>query len=282
MARIRTIKPEFPQSETMGRVSRDARLLFIQLWTIADDAGRTRGHSRVLASLLYPYDDDAKDLLPAWLDELDAGGAIRRYSVNGDTYLEICNWLKHQRIDKPSGPKCPAFEDGSRILASPPGGTGTTTTTTTTTGNGPSLSVSPTAGDGPQKAGEKKKPTDEPDIDPADVQLVFDHWKTVWGHPRAKLDKDRRKLIGKRLADYQADSLCQAISGYQHSPHHTGQNDRATVYDDIGLFLRDSAHVDAGLRFANQPLRTDQSALMRKNVAAIADWTPPEVRRAAN
>jgi len=115
-----------------------------------------------------------------------------------------------------------------------------------------------------------------------DVQAVFNHWQTVWGHPRAKLDKDRRKLIGKRLADYPADSLCQAISGYQHSPHHTGQNDRATVYDDIGLFLRDSAHVDAGLRFANQLLRTDQSALMRKNVAAIADWTPPEVRRAAN
>lgn len=36
MARIRTIKPEFPQSETMGRVSRDARLLFIQLWTVAE------------------------------------------------------------------------------------------------------------------------------------------------------------------------------------------------------------------------------------------------------
>jgi hypothetical protein len=115
MARIRTIKPEFPQSETMGRVSRDARLLFIQLWTIADDSGRTRGHSRVLASLLYPYDDDAKDLLPAWLDELDAVGAIRRYAVDGDTYLEICNWLKHQRIDKPS------VREYSRVLPVGPG-----------------------------------------------------------------------------------------------------------------------------------------------------------------
>ena len=60
MARIRTIKPEFPQSESMGRVSRDARLCFVMLWTIADDSGRLRGNSRMLASLLFPYDDDAK------------------------------------------------------------------------------------------------------------------------------------------------------------------------------------------------------------------------------
>jgi hypothetical protein len=59
MARIRTIKPEFPQSESMGRISRDARLLFVQLWCICDDHGRTRAASRMLASLLFPYDDDA-------------------------------------------------------------------------------------------------------------------------------------------------------------------------------------------------------------------------------
>ena len=45
MGRIRTIKPEFPQSESMGRVSRDARLTFILLWTMADDAGRLRSCS---------------------------------------------------------------------------------------------------------------------------------------------------------------------------------------------------------------------------------------------
>ena len=33
VARIRTIKPEFPQSESVGRLSRDARLLFILVWS---------------------------------------------------------------------------------------------------------------------------------------------------------------------------------------------------------------------------------------------------------
>lgn len=119
MARIRSIKPELPHSESMGKVSRDARLLFIQLWTIADDSGRARGHSRMLASLLYPYDDDARDLISDWLDELESVGAVRRYQVDGESYLDIPNWLKHQKIDKPSASKYPAFVESSRIVASP-------------------------------------------------------------------------------------------------------------------------------------------------------------------
>jgi hypothetical protein len=113
MARIRTIKPEFPQSESMGRVSRDARLLFVMLWPICDDHGRTRAASRMLASLLFPYDDDAPSLIEDWLDELESEGCIRRYVVDGSAYLEVCNWLFHQKIDKPSRPQFPGFDEGS-------------------------------------------------------------------------------------------------------------------------------------------------------------------------
>lgn len=116
MARIRSIKPEFPQSESMGRVSRDARLLFVMLWPICDDHGRTRAASRMLASLLFPYDSDAPALMDGWLAELEREGCIRRYVVDGSTYLEVCKWLKHQKIDKPSKPQFPEF---SGTLASP-------------------------------------------------------------------------------------------------------------------------------------------------------------------
>lgn len=108
MARIRTIKPEFPQSESMGRVSRDARLLFIMLWTIVDDEGRTRAASRMLASLLYPYDDDAKIHIVQWLFELEREGCITLYSHDGNAYLQIENWLSHQRIDHPAKSRLPA------------------------------------------------------------------------------------------------------------------------------------------------------------------------------
>jgi hypothetical protein len=119
VARIRTIKPETPQSASMGRVRRESRLCFILLWTLADDAGRLRGDSRMLASLLYPYDDDAKDHMEGWLVDLVREKCIRRYEVDGDHYIEICNWLTHQKIDKPSKSKIPPPPEASRILASP-------------------------------------------------------------------------------------------------------------------------------------------------------------------
>jgi hypothetical protein len=107
MARIRTIKPEFPQSESMGNVSREARLCFILLWTQADDAGRLRGNSRMLASLLYPYDDDAKHHIEGWLVELERQDCITRYVSGGTTLIQVNAWLEHQKIDKPSPSKLP-------------------------------------------------------------------------------------------------------------------------------------------------------------------------------
>lgn len=116
MGRIRTIKPEFPHSESMGRVSREARLLFILLWTLADDAGRLRGTSRMLASLLYPYDGDAAKHIDAWIADLEREGCIVRYVIGDTSYVEVRNWLKHQRIDHPTPSKIPAFDEASRGL----------------------------------------------------------------------------------------------------------------------------------------------------------------------
>jgi hypothetical protein len=112
------------------------------------------------------------------------------------------------------------------------------------------------------------------------VDRIFGHWRTTHGHPKARLDAKRRKLIRDALDGYSEADLCQAISGYLNSPHHMGQNDRATVFDDVEIFLRDSKHIDAGLAFYAEPPRTDLSALTRKNVAAIEDWRPPEARNA--
>lgn len=111
MARIRTIKPEFPQSESMGRISRDARLTFLMLLTIVDDVGRTRAASRMLASILFPYDDDAPGLIDGWLAELVGEHCITLYEVDGTHYLQIINWKKHQKIDHPSPSKLPGPSD---------------------------------------------------------------------------------------------------------------------------------------------------------------------------
>jgi hypothetical protein len=114
VGRIRTIKPEFPQSETIGSLSRDARLLFIQLWTLVDDDGRARANSRMLASLLYPYDSDARDLIDGWLAELGEKDCVRLYEVDGAHYLEIPNWLKHQKVDHSKPSKLPPYVANNR------------------------------------------------------------------------------------------------------------------------------------------------------------------------
>jgi hypothetical protein len=85
------------------------------------------------------------------------------------------------------------------------------------------------------------------------VDRVFDHWRSEHKHPKAVLSGQRRKVIQAALKDYDEATLCTSISGYRNSPHHMGENDQRTVYDDISLFLRDSKHIEAGLHFARGP-----------------------------
>jgi hypothetical protein len=264
MPRIRSIKPEFPQSESMGRVSREARLLFVLLWTVCDDDGRTRAASRMLASLLYPYDDDAPKKIEGWLLELEREQCIERYTADGATYLQVSKWRNHQRIDHPTASKLPGPREGSRILASD---SGSLAPDMDRIGRDRSTEVpsEPLSGEAPDREV---------------VQRVFDHWRAVHNHPAAKLDAKRRKLIRDALKAYPEADLCQAISGYKNSPHHMGQNDRSTVYDAIELLLRDAKHIDAGLRFYRDPPRTDLSKLTRANVDRTANWRPPELRDA--
>lgn len=111
------------------------------------------------------------------------------------------------------------------------------------------------------------------------VDRVFEHWKLTWNHPKAALDPKRSAAIKRALKGYSASDLCASISGYLNSAHHTGQNERQTVYDDIELFLRDSAHIDAGIRFAGQA-QSLTSELANHNVRVLKDWKPSESRDA--
>jgi hypothetical protein len=259
MARIRTIKPEFQQSESMARVSRDARLTFILMWPQADDSGRLRANSRILASVLFPADKDAGDLIDGWLDELESQNCIRRYSADGNSYVQICKWLDHQKIDHPTTSKIPPPTENSRRLAKKSEGSRKITL------------------DQGLEGIKEGKGRDQGTMSAAPTDRVFDHWKSIHGHPRAKLDAKRKRVIGTALASYSEADLCLAITGYLSSPHHMGQNDRATKYDDIELMLRDAKHIEAGIKFHAEP-PTNLSSLTRRNVAAIEDWRPPEVR----
>ncbi len=104
------------------------------------------------------------------------------------------------------------------------------------------------------------------------VERVFAHWQKLYDHPKAVLDAKRRKIITNALASYSEADLRRSIEGYQSSPHHMGQNERATVYDDVELFLRDARHIEMGLKFATAQPQPGVSALTRKNLAAAQEF----------
>jgi hypothetical protein len=83
-------------------------------------------------------------------------------------------------------------------------------------------------------------------IKSADSQRVFDHYRTRLGHPKAKLDAKRARLISVRLRDFTADELCRAIDGCAKSDWHMGRHPKTggQRYDAIELILRDAAHVE--------------------------------------
>jgi hypothetical protein len=102
MPRIRTIQPHFSRSLSMVRISREARFLFVLLWTVVDDVGRCHADPDDLAKVLYPQDADVPHQIWRWLDELEDEGCVERYEVDDIDYLRIVHWQKHQRICHPT------------------------------------------------------------------------------------------------------------------------------------------------------------------------------------
>jgi len=108
MARTRMIKPEFWDDEKLATVSRDARLLFVGLWSNSDDYGVVKGHPAWLKNRIFPYDEIPPDMFEGWLAELAAIRVIVPFLHNGERYCHIRNFRRHQTINRPSGARNPA------------------------------------------------------------------------------------------------------------------------------------------------------------------------------
>lgn len=110
---------------------------------------------------------------------------------------------------------------------------------------------------------------------PDPVMSVFEHWRRIMDHPKAVLDKQRRRFIRLALDDgYSVEDLCLAITGCSLTPHNYGQNDRGERYDGLHLILRSADQIDRFIRNAQHPPRPLNSAEQRlnSNVQAAQDW----------
>lgn len=117
MARIRTIKPEVLDDHKTARLSNEAWRLWVSALVLADDKGRLPGDAEFLRARIFwgvprgPFDERSTNVLGA-LAECSRVGLIRVFEVAGERFLEICNFTKHQRIDKPGPAKFPEPSQG--------------------------------------------------------------------------------------------------------------------------------------------------------------------------
>ena len=66
MPRIRTVKPDYPAHRKVRAVSRDARLLNIHLWNLADDEGRLQELPQWIIKKIFPTN---KNMTPGKLQK---------------------------------------------------------------------------------------------------------------------------------------------------------------------------------------------------------------------
>jgi hypothetical protein len=103
--RIRSIKPELLDDELAAGLSDAAWRLWISSWLLADDYGNARAGEKYLAAQVW-HDTSKKVARP--LGELIEKGFVEPYSCDGQRYVHIRGWTKHQRIDNAGKARMPA------------------------------------------------------------------------------------------------------------------------------------------------------------------------------
>jgi len=100
MPRIRYLKPDFFKDEDLAEHPYWIRLLFAGLWGIADKDGRLEDRIKRIKAEIFPYDTvDIEKGLGELSKNKQYGNQpfIQRYEINGEKFIQIVNWGKHQK-----------------------------------------------------------------------------------------------------------------------------------------------------------------------------------------
>lgn len=112
MARKRMIDPNIWQSEDFSKLSTLGKLVFIGLFSLADDEGRGRCNPVYLKSTLFPYEEGIRSAdIDKTLSEISSNMSVIFYSCDGSSYYSLYNWNIWQKIDRPSQSKIPDYDE---------------------------------------------------------------------------------------------------------------------------------------------------------------------------
>lgn len=110
MARARLLKPEFFEDEKLNAMPFGVRLLYEALWCLADRDGRLEDRPSRIGAFAFPpmgnekLQAQARRAVTGWIDALVDADCLQRYEIDGESYLVIKKWEKHQRVH-PNEPK---------------------------------------------------------------------------------------------------------------------------------------------------------------------------------
>ena len=117
MARKRMIDPGIWQSEDFAKLSTLSKLVFIGLFSNADDEGRGRANTLYLKSILFPYDEKLRAAdMEKTLEEIASHMSVTFYTHDEKEYYVLESWKSFQTINKPTASKIP-LPDGYRSTA---------------------------------------------------------------------------------------------------------------------------------------------------------------------
>lgn len=99
MARKRFIKPEFFGDPDLAEVSIEARFLYAGMWPWMDRQGLIEASAKVHRANVFPHDEKITAAkVQGWIDELVAGGFVKRFSWRGKDLLFCPTFPTHQRL----------------------------------------------------------------------------------------------------------------------------------------------------------------------------------------
>lgn len=101
------IDPDFWHSEDISKLSIFERLLFIGMFSNADDAGKGRANPRYLCSIIFPYDDIRTAEVDKALLSIGRNTSVTLYECGGSRYYRFEHWKKWQKVEKPQPSKLP-------------------------------------------------------------------------------------------------------------------------------------------------------------------------------
>lgn len=102
------IDPSIWADEDFGSLDSEGQIMFIGMFSNADDEGRLPGNALFLASTIMPYKGLSKNEATKLRDKvLSKMKSVILYEVDGKEYIQFQKWASYQSINKASRSKYP-------------------------------------------------------------------------------------------------------------------------------------------------------------------------------